>query len=294
MENLDLDINNYDLNDLLNLFKLNYDFDKNELKRAKKIVLMLHPDKSGLNDKYFLFFSSAYKLIYNIYEFRYKSEKTFDSDRNNYNININKNEENEVLLKNIKNNKNFNKWFNEMFEKHEILNLNSKNGYGSWLSSNDDIDTDKTIIATKETMNNIIDNKKKQMRDLIIYKNYTEISNNLGLYDLTDDTKEYSSDIFSKFQYEDLKKAHTETLIPVTIDDYLNKKKYNNIFEFKKDRDLSNTNCLSTEKSMEILKQKQELEIKSDVERAYKLAKQEEDAIKMNKIWWSKIKQLDN
>ena len=38
---------------------------------------------------------------------------------------------------------------------------------------------------------------------------------------------EYSSDIFSKLQYEDLKKAHTETVVPVTREDFENKERFN-------------------------------------------------------------------
>ena len=72
MESLDLDLNNYGLNDILKLFNLDYDFNKEGLKQAKKVVLMTHPDKSHLDKKYFLFFTSAYKVLYKIYEFRYK------------------------------------------------------------------------------------------------------------------------------------------------------------------------------------------------------------------------------
>ena len=59
----DLNIDNYTYEDLLALFKLEYDFDVNDMKRAKKDVLMTHPDKSKLPNKYFLFYSNAYKLI---------------------------------------------------------------------------------------------------------------------------------------------------------------------------------------------------------------------------------------
>ena len=69
METLDLDINNYDLHDILALFKLDKDFSENDLKKAKQLVLKMHPDKSRLDAKYFLFFSSAYKRLYSIYEF---------------------------------------------------------------------------------------------------------------------------------------------------------------------------------------------------------------------------------
>ena len=49
MENLDLNIHNYELNDLLALFKLPFHFDDSDLKNAKRIVLKTHPDKSGLD-----------------------------------------------------------------------------------------------------------------------------------------------------------------------------------------------------------------------------------------------------
>ena len=63
MESLDLDIDNYEYEDILNLFKLNINFGENDLKNAKKQVLNMHPDKSNLDKKYFLFFSSAYKML---------------------------------------------------------------------------------------------------------------------------------------------------------------------------------------------------------------------------------------
>ena len=69
MEELDLNIDNYELTDLLNLFQLDYDFDESGLKKAKKIVLQTHPDKCELDNEYFLFFSAAYKIIFSIYSF---------------------------------------------------------------------------------------------------------------------------------------------------------------------------------------------------------------------------------
>ena len=37
--------------------------------------------------------------------------------------------------------------------------------------------------------------------------------------------EEYSTDIFSRLPYQDLRKAHTETVVPTTREDYLRKKK---------------------------------------------------------------------
>ena len=70
MENIDLNLENYNLPDILNLFKLPYEFSEEQLKIAKKIVYQTHPDKSGLPKEYFLFFVKAYKTIYQIFQFR--------------------------------------------------------------------------------------------------------------------------------------------------------------------------------------------------------------------------------
>ena len=69
-DEIDLDLNNYELQDLLDLFKLDYNFKSDDLKRAKKMVMQTHPDKSRLPKEYFLFFSSAFKLVYSIHQFR--------------------------------------------------------------------------------------------------------------------------------------------------------------------------------------------------------------------------------
>ena len=83
MENIDLNIHNYDLNDLIALFKLPFHFKEEHLKDAKKIVLMTHPDKSRLDKEYFLFFSQAYKYLLKIHQLRQSSTTTntdYDKD----------------------------------------------------------------------------------------------------------------------------------------------------------------------------------------------------------------------
>ena len=73
LETIDLEINNYELADILNLFKLPVMFDEKHLKQAKMIVLQMHPDKSKLPKDYFLFFTKAYKILYEIYKVRFPS-----------------------------------------------------------------------------------------------------------------------------------------------------------------------------------------------------------------------------
>ena len=65
LETLDLNIDNYSVDDLYRLFSIN-SLDENAMRESKKIVLKTHPDKSNLDQKYFLFFSSAYKRLHGI------------------------------------------------------------------------------------------------------------------------------------------------------------------------------------------------------------------------------------
>ena len=67
---IDLDLNNYDLNDLLKLFNLKPNFDGDDLKQVKRTVVQVHPDKSGLDKKFFLFYCKAFRAVKNIYEYR--------------------------------------------------------------------------------------------------------------------------------------------------------------------------------------------------------------------------------
>ena len=132
---IDLNIDNYDLADITRLFQISYDFSEAELKDAKKIVMQMHPDKSRLDKEYFLFFSAAYKILYAIYQFRFKRNTSTEYQS----IDSKANDE---IMKNLLNNKtkDFNKWFNRLFEQTKINDDYTENGYGDWLKSNEDLD----------------------------------------------------------------------------------------------------------------------------------------------------------
>ena len=288
METVELDIEKYDLVDLLNLFKLDYDFDKEDLKQAKKIALMTHPDKSGLDKKYFLFFSAAYKAVYEIYQFRHKTKH----QSTEYMDLKDKNPEHKNFLKYIEDKKNFNKWFNKMFEENVIKDEYSGSGYGNWLNSNDDIDNRTT---TMENMANTFENKKRELKAIIPHNDFREMSS-MNLCELTNSRPDsYSSDMFSKLQFEDLKKAHTETVIPVSMEDYNNRKKYKNVHELNQERTIQAKQPVpSYQQHQKMLDEQKKVDSMNDTERAYKLIKQDIETEKTNKRWWSGVLQLMN
>ena len=84
LSELDLNVDNYSLEDLYNLFNIPGGIlNETNLKSAKQIVYKMHPDKCRLDQKYFLFFSKAYKCLFSIYEFQNKSDKKTEASLKN-------------------------------------------------------------------------------------------------------------------------------------------------------------------------------------------------------------------
>ena len=110
---IDFNIDNYNLNDILNLFQVGHDFNEVDLKKSKKKVLMLHPDKSGLKKEYFLFFSKAYKILYQMYEFKKKSTKQYSDD---YKDHVEDSKTLPNFNKMFKSANDFSSWFNKTFD----------------------------------------------------------------------------------------------------------------------------------------------------------------------------------
>lgn len=290
---MDLDITNYDYDDIIKLFNISKQFNEEDLKSAKKRVLASHPDKSGLDKSYFLFFSSAYKILFNIYNFREKHSSLTNLNNYNENYDAHKDEVNEELIHKImttKSTQEFNKWFNEQFTNMKIANDYEENGYGDWLNSSNN---EETIKCTDiNSIHKIMEEKKKVLRsnNLIKKKDISEF-NNSNYCDLTNSKPEdYSSGLFSKFQYEDLKKAHEESIIPVTNEDNTNN--YTSYDDIKFKRTQQSIVPMKTDEANKYLNKSKEHENALSSMRAYNLFKQDEINKKNNDKFWNNLKRL--
>lgn len=303
VEKVDLNIDNYQLDDVLNLFRIPVDFNETDLKRAKQIVLKTHPDKSNLDPEYFRFYSKAYKMLYTIWEFRKRGDIDNDNKNTEYSNDI-ADEEKRVLLdkffetnSKLKSNKSkdFNKWFNEQFDKNKLYNEGEQKGYENWLRSDEDMDTTSTNV-TMSTMAQEFDKKKSQMRSLIVREEVMDFSSRgMNGCDLsTDAPGSFNSDMFSSLPYQDLHQAHTESVIPVTDEDYENKQKFNNVNEFVSYRNTQDTKPLSEMQALEYLNNRNKKDDEMATSRAYQLAKQTELSRQKNNEFWSGLMLLHN
>ena len=297
---VDLDLNNYSLEDILGLFQLQENFNEADLKKAKNQVLRLHPDKSRLDPKYFLFYSKAYKTLFSIWEFKNKNDKKTMNTEEYIPLNTSEEDKNKALEtffdqnKTLKNAKKFNKWFNEQFEKQKVKSDEDESGYGSWLKSNDDIDNTK--VTNMRAMGEHIDKRKKEVRAMIVHKGVQDLNaNSNGGSNLLDGPQEnYSSDVFSSVGFQDLKQAHVESVIPVSNEDYDNIKKFGNVNEFVSYRNNQNTVPLSELQAQQYLAQREKNESSLSTKRAYELAKQTEAAQEKNNEFWGRIMKIDD
>ena len=219
-DNLGLDINKYNLSDLLALFEMPINFTKEHLIAAKRIVMKTHPDKSFLDKKFFLFFSAAYKLLHSTFIGKF----TARSGKVSYDPNDLLTEETGEADSSLKNRKintienviKFNETFNKMFETHCLKELRAdEDGHGHWLKSNDDYDTSKT---SSSNINRFFEEKKKEKFDLIVKPTINYVCSGSG-YDLINDISvPYSSNMFSQLQFDDVKRAYVESIVPVSGD----------------------------------------------------------------------------
>jgi hypothetical protein len=298
---LDLDVDNYSLDDLYNLFNIssnsnnNKVLDEQSLKGAKQIVLKMHPDQSQLDSKYFLFFSKAYKRLYSIYEFQNKSDKKTERDlKKDYFEDSNK-----TVLDNmfqtkteLKDPKNFNSWFNDKFDKHKLVDDESNNGYGDWMKSDEGLYLENDNV-TQSNMNEAFEKQKKQIQALTVYNGVTvSYASFSGGGSLLGEQSSNFSGSSSGLGFTDLRQAHIETIIPITQDDYDNIPKYKNLNEYKMNRDRVDITPLTTAESERILLQNKSNLDQESAATAYKYAKQAEKAKANQRSFWGDIKQL--
>lgn len=296
MSDFDLNIDNYSLDDLLNLFHLKYNFTTEELKKAKRIVLKTHPDKSKLPKEYFLFFSKAYKVLVNVNEFRNKCSKKSSNDEYSEIIDEDENDKKEIVTK-LKDKKNFSKFFNKMFEQMKNASEEETKGYSDWLKESNDNNLQSNNI---QTLHSNFEKLKTEKRELVVHKGIEDIVDNLstGSQNLSGviPSSYSNNELFTKNTYIDVKEAYDNAVIPVTQRDFENKKKYSSIQEIQIDR--KNTASFSKsvldEQAKLYFQNKKKVDDDEGAKTAFHLIQQEEVSRKNNDLFWGHLKLLSN
>ena len=237
-----LNINMYSLDELFGLFDLKYNMTLEDLRRAKKSVLMLHPDKSGLSADYFLFYKKAFDMIVQYFHNENKTNIAVTEDNSQYKLFDT--QYNKATVQKVKTMvtempaNEFQNKFNQIFEE----NMASKPD----TSRNDWFKTEEPIFKTNEkvsskNMGQVFDQFKQQSSGLVQYRGVQHLTHNSGsqLYEDDDEARNQyiSSDPFSKLKFDDLRKVHKDqTILAVSERDYASMPQFSSVDQYNRER----------------------------------------------------------
>tara|TARA_Y100000389_G_scaffold205106_1_gene263254 strand:- start:10753 stop:11589 length:837 start_codon:yes stop_codon:yes gene_type:complete len=258
MEMYDLDLVQYSLSDLLNLFDMSLPMSELDLFNAKKKAYLTHPDKSGASPEVFVFFKAAYDKLNDLFLIQRRmsreSAEEYECEMQEKNAGL------EVFSKRS----DFGAMFNDLFENH-VASVNKTEGHGVWLS-----ETTDAVDATTATE---LELRKKETRMLSAVVEIQGWSNGQCGSDLLENTT--SSFGNGGLAFEDVKKAYTESIIPVTEeDDFERRHRCSSVDEIMKHRQQDiNGDAFDGHEAM--LREQRKKNDMQDVEMAYKLQRQD-------------------
>ena len=261
-----LDIQMYSFNEILSLFNLPINMNMYDLKRAKKQVLMLHPDKSKLPSEYFLFYKKAFDMIVVYFENNTKETVILTDENTVYKkmdtTDFNKATSSKIhSIVNKMSSSEFHSKFNELYENNMMERKHNKN---EWFSNNEPIYNINEPVSNNN-IGRVFETIKKQNQGIIQYEGVKEIGNDSvvgnSFYDDDYNSNLYvSSNPFSKLKYDDLRKVHKDqTIFSVSESDYLTVPKFSSVDHFVKERTNQTVRPLDKQQSESILVEKERM-----------------------------------
>jgi hypothetical protein len=297
-----LNIQEYSLDEVLGLFDLHdYNFTINDLKKAKKKVLMLHPDKSKLDAKYFLFYKKAFDVIIQFYDNQNRQNKNIDSKNLAYDPNygeLNKGTSQQIskTVQNMKS-ETFQEKFNELFESNHMGNQPdpTRNEWFTQEKSEFDISNEK---LSKQMMNEKFQTIKQQSNGLIRYNGVQTMNQdnaiNNHLYE-EDDNNYVTSDPFGKLKFDDLRKVHRDqSVLAVSENDIHNIETYRNVEEFNRARNQHSYDPMEKQHADKLLQDQEQAMRNKMMQREYRAKLQIEQNEAKNKAVLSSFLMLQN
>jgi hypothetical protein len=259
-----LNIHMYSLDEILGLFDLNYSISMEDLKRAKKRVLMTHPDKSRLSPDYFLFYKKAFDIVVQFYQNNNKQNQEVTAETTQYTpISNEYNKSTQTKLRTTINEmkpNEFNAKFNQLFDANMTNKINAQRN--EWFSKEEPIYNIDSNVSAKN-MGVVLDTIKQKNAELIRYQGVQEMRlNGVGtkLYEEAEDEADdvyITCDPFSKLKFDDLRKVHKDqTVFAVSERDIQNVPQYSSVDHYSRARSKDTLTPLDKEAATQMLAMK--------------------------------------
>ena len=242
-----LNIHMYKFEEILGLFDLTYDISIDDMKRAKKKVIMTHPDKSRLSPDYFLFYKKAFDIVVRFYEEQNKQNQKIPTEKQNYDTSkidtSNKSMSKQVSnIINKMSESEFQQKFNKLFE--ENMSNRPDPSKNEWFHKDEPI-YDINEKVNSNNMGQVFDKIKQTQQQMVVdrYRGvenlYVNMDSGTRLYDDDDgDDETYvTCDPFSKLKFDDLRKVHKDqTVFSVSERDIHKVQQYSSVDHFMRER----------------------------------------------------------
>jgi hypothetical protein len=259
-----LDVHMYNFDEILALFDLTSRsiISLEDMKRAKKKVLMTHPDKSKLGPEYFLFYKKAFDMVVRYYENQNKQNQVVEEKK------YEPIKAQEVAKKTVNsiikemNQEEFQRKFNDLFDANMLQKPDSRRN--EWFSKDEaDYKTDESVNV--QNMGQVFDKIKDSQSQTMLSK-YKGVENlcigpGTRLYDMDEDEEdEYvTTDPFSKLKYDDLRKVHKDqTVFLVSERDFAKVQKYTSTDHLMRERGKQSLNPLEKTDAERIISQQEQ------------------------------------
>lgn len=217
-----LNVHMYSFEELLGLFNLSYDISIDDLKRAKKVVLMTHPDKSRLPPDYFLFYKKAFDIIVQFYENQQRQNRVVPKEEQKYepikqnDLTSSTNKKVSKVIQTMSTSE-FQQKFNALFEQNMSQKPDATRN--EWFTKDEPVfKVDEQVNASN--MGRIFE-QMKDTHATTVMSTYRGVENlymqsgpSARLYGDDDDDGQYvSCDPFSKLKFDDLRKVHKDQTV---------------------------------------------------------------------------------
>lgn len=306
-----LRIQDYSLDEVLGLFDLTYTLSVDDMKRAKKKVLMLHPDKSRLSPDYFLFYKKAYEIVYQFYEQQTRQSRTIQPQSTVYTPTMEQDQNGKTqrhITKTIQSmsTETFQEKFNELFEANQMADRPDPQK-NAWFTQEEAIYQMPDKVSAN-TMSQAFDAVKKNANGIVRYRGVQEMTSTLStgathLYediqggdgDGNGDADYVSCDPFSKLKFDDLRKVHKDhTVFAVSESDLASIPTYRSVDEFSRARSQHSYEPMAKERAETVLRNQSQAMHEALMRKEFEAKKRAEQYAIKNRSVMASFLHLDN
>jgi len=260
-----LNIHAYSFEEVLGIFGLSYEISLEDMKRARKQVMMSHPDKSNLPSEYFQFYREAYTMVLNHFESMNKMNKPAPEHRNEkmaYNVDTSSVKAGiQRAAKNLDVSQ-----FNRLFE--ENVAVRPDPGKNQWFNNESAASafahSGKVSAGNIGSAMNSIRTNAAQQGVLAKYAGVKEMqyAGGSSFYEADDDDDAddvyVMCDPFSKLKFDDLRKVHRDqTIFNVSETDFERMNRAGTIQAYQSSRDGQDISPLQKQQAEAILRQQE-------------------------------------